>query len=236
PLGLPPAAAIGIIVLGCLPTTIGSCVAVTGQSDGNEAITLINSVLSNLIGVVLTPLLILLCIGREGTTPVMDVIQLLIVIAVLPAVLGQILRLRWAAALDANKFRISITSGCLLLVVVLTIFSDIAHRGLGSGITPVAIAVCMLHLLLWLSIWLIAPLASRERGDRVAMMITANQKTAALGIPLIGTMFAADPMLSLMTLPIALYHVLQMLTGALLTGVFRAWVAKAAPLPPPPAR
>ena len=57
-LGLPAAIAVGILYIGCLPSTVQSSIAFTSISGGNVAGALCAASLSNLIGVVLSPVLL----------------------------------------------------------------------------------------------------------------------------------------------------------------------------------
>lgn len=213
-LGLPAAAQTGIIILGCLPTTIGSCVAITGLAGGNQGIALINSVIGNLLGIVVTPLLVVWLTGHVSAASLGSVIGQLILLAVLPVLIGQFVRLPLAAWLDRHRARVGVLSGFLLLIIILAIFSDLAQRGLGSGAAGVLAAVVVLHLAILSSGAAAARLASPLAADRIAIAITASHKTAAMGIPLIGLLFAGSPDLPLLILPIALFHAVQQLVGA----------------------
>lgn len=212
--GLPEAIGAGIVILGCLPTTIGSCVAITGLAGGNQGIALINSVLGNLLGVIVTPLLVLWLAGRTAGVDLAGVVGQLALVAVLPVALGQLARLALARVLDRHKARIGIASGCLLLAIILSIFSDLAGRGLGAGALGVIAVALALHLALLAAGWGAAALASRASADRSAIAITASHKTAALGIPLIGLIYAGSPDFAMLVLPVALYHAVQQLIGA----------------------
>ena len=211
--GAPAAVQAGLLILACLPTTIGSCVALTGLAGGNQGIALVNSVLGNLLGLAATPLLAALLVGRSGSVPVATVIGQLALLAALPVLLGQLARLRLGALLDRHRARVGIASGVLLLVVLLGIFSDLARSGLGGGALLAALACLVLHLALAAAAWTAA--AACARSDRIAIMLTASQKTAALGIPLIGLLFAGDPDLPLLLLPVVVYHIVQMVVGSL---------------------
>jgi len=211
--GAPPAVQAGLLILACLPTTIGSCVALTGLAGGNQGIALVNSVLGNLLGLVATPLLVTLLVGRSGSVAVGTVIAQLAVLAALPVALGQLARLPAAAFFERHRARIGIVSGLLLLVVLLGIFSDLARSGLGSGAVLAAAACLVLHLALAAAAWTIA--TGCARADRIAITLTSSQKTAALGIPLISLLFAGDPALPLLLLPVVVYHIVQMIVGSL---------------------
>jgi sodium/bile acid cotransporter 7 len=52
-----PGLLLGLILTGCTPTTIASNVIMTGQAHGNQALTVVESTLSNFLGPFLTPIL-----------------------------------------------------------------------------------------------------------------------------------------------------------------------------------
>ncbi len=213
-LGQPTAVQHGLLILACLPTTIGSCVAITGLAGGNQGLAVINSMLGNLLGLIVTPLLILLFLGRTGTAPVGTVITQLSLLVVAPVLVGQAVRLRAAARLDALRTRIGVISGSLLLIILLGIFSNLARSGLVAG-AAVVIGLCLTLLGAMLGTsWLAA--GRLPRPDRIAVTITASHKTATLGIPLIHLLYAGDPHLPLLLLPIAVYHIVQLIVTSVL--------------------
>ncbi len=53
-----PGLLVGMILTGCVPTTISSNVVMTRQAGGNQALTVVQSTLGNFLGPFLTPLLI----------------------------------------------------------------------------------------------------------------------------------------------------------------------------------
>ena len=67
---LAPALRDGMLVMSVLPTTVNMCVALTRSSEGNEALAIFYAVLGNLLGVLFTPGLLLLLVGRTGAISV----------------------------------------------------------------------------------------------------------------------------------------------------------------------
>ena len=55
----------GLVVLACLPTTIGSGVALTNAAEGNVAVSLFHAVFSNSAGIFVTPALIFMYLGAD---------------------------------------------------------------------------------------------------------------------------------------------------------------------------
>ena len=107
----------------------------------------------------------------------------------------------------------------LLLGVVFLSFSQKLEgdQPLDPKLTAVVVAICAaLHLgstlfTMVLGRW--QPLGLQAR-DRVALVICANQKGLALGLPIIALCFQGDPNLPLIALPILIYHPLQLLASA----------------------
>lgn len=57
---LDPGLMVGLIFTGCVPTTISSNIIMTGQANGNQALTTVESTLGNALGPFITPLLMLM--------------------------------------------------------------------------------------------------------------------------------------------------------------------------------
>lgn len=57
---LDPGLMVGLIFTGCVPTTISSNIIMTGQANGNQALTTVESTLGNFLGPFITPLLLLM--------------------------------------------------------------------------------------------------------------------------------------------------------------------------------
>lgn len=53
----------GLVVLACLPTTVSMCVMMTTAMKGNASACVFNSTLGNFVGILVTPLTILLLLG-----------------------------------------------------------------------------------------------------------------------------------------------------------------------------
>lgn len=219
--GLPAPVCAGLIVLGCLPTTIGSCVAITGLCGGASAIALVSSVAGNLAGVMLAPLLIAWLEGHAAAGDALAAMRNLLLVAILPLAIGQALRWRAAAWCDRQRGRLGVLSGLCLLLVILGIACAVLARGAAGGVGVVLVCGAVLHAALLGGGWLLAGLAGGGRPERIAVAVTASHKTAALGVPLIAGMYGAShPDLPLLIMPLVLYHLLQMGVGALLSARF----------------
>jgi len=218
-LDLPPALGEGFIILGCLPTTIASCVIYTRAASGNDAGALCNSVGGNLLGLIVTPLLIVLLLGTHGDAPMTAVLQQLSIEVVLPIMVGQFIRF----ALRAQAFpRLRHIPSILLLYIIWCVFSATFVIGIDPTLVKavgwtIMFATILHTIVLGLS-WSCSAwsLFGFTREDRIAALFCSTQKTLALGIPLVSILYGQRPDLVWLTLPLIIYHPLQLFIGGVL--------------------
>ena len=221
---------LGIAFLACLPTTITSGVVFTRSAGGDEALALVNAVLGNLLGLVLTPLALLLLIGRSAEIPLLPVLRELALLVLLPFAVGQLLRLRLAAWAAAHRALLSNTPQAMVAVVLWLVFSAALQHGSGLSAGTVALLVLGIaaaHAGLLLLAWTGG--AALDRPRRIAATIVATQKTAALGAPLLAIVFGGRPDAAAIALPLIIYHPLQLLVAGVLAGRLRARTGSPAP-------
>ena len=133
----PPELAAGIVLLGCLPSTIQSSIAFVGVARGNVPAAVASASASNMIGVFLTPLLAGLLMHAKGAVGAgafwSIVLQLLA-----PFVAGQLLR-PWIGGFVArhNGVLSRFDRGTILLIVYTAfVFSyAISVAGVGESLT-----------------------------------------------------------------------------------------------------
>eukprot|EP00966_Prymnesium_polylepis_P285132 6586701-Prymnesium_polylepis.4 len=124
---LSPALCDGLLTLSAVPTSVNTHVVLTRAAHGNEALAIFNGVVGNLLGLVVSPLLLLLLVGRRGSVPLQKALKgMLLKLVVLMAV-GQALRVfvpvqRFASRRKKALGRVS--EVCLLL----TVFTATRHR------------------------------------------------------------------------------------------------------------
>lgn len=220
-LGAPAALTQGFVILACLPTTIASCVIFTRTAGGNEAGALCNSVLGNLLGLVLTPLLILLVLGTQGEAPVTAVLRQLSWEVLLPLVVGQVIR-ALSGARAAGFERLRQLPSVFLLYIIFCVFAATfgtpASGNAGETLLLTVGAVVALHLTVLVLAWWLSGLGvfGFSRADRISALFCSSQKTLALGVPLISILYGHHPQHAWLTLPLIVYHPLQLVLGGVL--------------------
>ncbi len=217
----------GIYALAVFPTTISSCIVLTQMARGSVATTIFNAVLANLLGVLVSPLLLTLLLRRAGhALPAEDVARIflgLVAKVLVPFLAGQVLRLRLRAFAAAHRGRLSAAAGVLVLVVVFLAFCRAAGSDALRGAAPRL--VWPMAYLAGSNVVLMAAAYAAARGlrfapgDVTAAVFVAPQKTLAMGVPLLSTYFAAQPeVLGIAMIPLLFYHPWQLLTAGVAKG------------------
>ena len=212
---LPRDLALGVVFLCCLPSTVQSSIAFTSLARGNVPAAICAASLSNLLGIVVTPLLAALLLSSHGGISggaVLDVaLQLLA-----PFVLGQLAR-RWIGGWVArHKKRLVIVDRGSILLVVYVAFSEGMVEGIWGRLSVPALltlaGVCIVLLAVVLTITWFAPRCF-PYADRVTIMFCGSKKSLATGLPMAGVLFAGDQV-GLLVLPIMLFHMIQLMACA----------------------
>jgi len=225
--GASTALAQGFVVLACLPTTIASCVIFTRAAGGNEAGALCNSVLGNLLGLVVTPALLLLLLGTHGEAPISMVFQQLSLEVLLPLLLGQAAQLLAgprAASFERLRQLPSVFLLYLIFCVFCSTFSTSTSEDASRDLLIAAVGVAVLHVGLLMLCWWLSSWRSLgfDRPDRIAVLLCSTQKTLALGVPMLSILYGHHPQLAWLTLPLICYHPLQLVISGVLAARLRA--------------
>jgi hypothetical protein len=99
---LPNALLEGLLILTCLPTTVNMCVLLTASAGGNVAASLANAVMGNMLGIFVTPALLMYFFGTAIELPFLQMVLKLINKVLVPVAVGQLLR-----ATQAKDFFVS---------------------------------------------------------------------------------------------------------------------------------
>jgi solute carrier family 10 (sodium/bile acid cotransporter), member 7 len=227
----------GIIICFSCPTTISSNVLMTKQAGGNEAAALTNAVLGSILGVFITPALIIWLLGLasvEGGINYLSIFGNLGITVIGPMILGQIIRNAFPKFVPwLQKFiNLSIVNSSLLLLLVYSVFCDTFSAAVFLSIDASqligTIFFCILAFALFFGISLLfwyAKWFQFTRKDMVAVVMCGTTKTAALGIPLINVMFLGNPNAGILSIPLLAYHAIQLIFCASLVGKFQEWIA-----------
>ncbi|NDU75843.1 bile acid:sodium symporter [Actinomadura sp. DSM 109109] len=216
----------GVVFLCVLPSTVQTSITLTSIGRGNEAGAVCSASLSNLLGVVLTPLLAaaLVSAGGGGFSPgsVRDIAVRLL----LPFLLGQAAQRRIGDCVRAHRRWLSRYDRAVILLVVYTAFGQGVVHGVWDGLAPrelgvLALVVAALLALALAATALVSRLGGFSRPDHVAILFCGSQKSLASGLPMAAVLFE-DARVGTVVLPLMLYHQLQLLVCSWLAHRFAA--------------
>jgi sodium/bile acid cotransporter 7 len=214
---LPRQLALGVLFLCCLPSTMQASVAFTSVARGNVPAAICAASLSNLAGIVLTPLLVGALMSAHGGISGRAVVNVALQLLA-PFLLGQLLR-RWIADWVIRRRRLlsAVDRGSILLVVY-TAFSSAVVAGIWHQLSPVALGVLVLVDAALLGVVLtVTSLVPRwlgfARPDRMTILFCGSKKSMASGLPMATALFAGHG-IGLLVLPVMLFHQIQLMTCA----------------------
>jgi len=216
----------GFLYLCVLPSTVSTSVVLTSVARGNTSGAIFNAALSNILGVMFTPLLVRLLMQASGQVSSFGPLLLKITLLTLvPFVIGMGIRPLVREWVDARRSWLNLVSNGVILLIVYTAFCDSVegrvweHYGIGLTV-KVLIGVVTLFTGVSLLVWAICNAARLERDDFIAALFCSVKKTLAMGVPLAQLIFGATANLALILLPIMFYHPFQLFVCGLLANHF----------------
>ncbi|RLV56314.1 bile acid:sodium symporter [Aeromicrobium phragmitis] len=208
----------GLLLLCLVPSTVQGSVAFTGIAGGDRAVAVVAASLSNLLGVVITPLLVAVLMGGDSHVTFGSVARIVGLLLV-PFLLAQILRRWWVGGFVARHHTLlkGYDRGSILFVVYVA-FSSGTNAGVWSAVSWVdgAVLLAIVAALLILGLGVAALLARPyERPQRIAILFCGSNKSLASGLPMATVLLPPDQV-ALLILPLMAYHQLQLITCTLL--------------------
>ena len=210
----------GVLFLCVLPSTVQSSIAFTSVAGGNVGLAVSSASLSNVLGVVITPLLAALLLGSQAQITPQSIVGILLQL-LLPFVVGQLLHRRLGPWLSRRKRLITVVDRGSVLLVVYTAFSAGVVAGLWTIVAPsqlaVIVAICILVLAVVLGLTVAFGKVGRiSRPDRVVLLMCGSTKSLASGLPMATLLFPASTV-SMIILPLMIYHLIQLIVCAVLS-------------------
>lgn len=214
--------ALGAIIAAAVPCTLASAAVWTRLAGGNEAVSLMVTMITNLACFLTTPAILKFFTARTTEQIVFgEMATKLMVLIVLPMVVAQLLRPIEVVGNFADRHKpalgIYAQLGILSIVFVgavqagrtLAALDDSLGLLLGQ-IALMLLLMAVIHLLAWgLGFWS-APVFGISRRDQIAVAFAGSQKTLMVGLA-IALQFGG-----LAALPMLAYHVEQLLLDTVL--------------------
>ncbi|WP_293677243.1 bile acid:sodium symporter family protein [uncultured Phenylobacterium sp.] len=221
----PPELASGLILLGCLPSTIQSSIAFVGVARGNVPAAVAAASASNMLGVFLTPLLASFLMHTQGGVSAGSfwaiVLQLLA-----PFILGQLLR-PWVGGFVARHGPTlsKLDRGTILLIVYVA-FSGAVVEGVWSRLGALdlvrLLVICVVLLAIVLAATMLAARAfGFDKADEIAIVFCGSKKSLASGAPIAAAMLS-PAVAGVAMIPLMVFHQIQLMVCAALAQRYAA--------------
>ncbi|XP_039246996.1 sodium/bile acid cotransporter 7 isoform X2 [Pipra filicauda] len=216
--------------VGCMPPPVSSAVILTKAVGGNEAAAIFNSAFGSFLGIVITPLLLLLFLGSSSSVPFTSIFSQLFMTVVVPLIIGQIVRRYIKDWLERKKPPFGAISSCVLLMIIYTTFCDtFANPNIDLDKFSLIIIVFIIFSVQMSFMFLTFLFSTRNNStftpaDTVAIVFCSTHKSLTLGIPMLKIVFAGYEHLSLISVPLLIYHPAQILLGSLLVPTIKSWM------------
>lgn len=216
----------GVLFLTLLPSTVQSSVAFTSMAKGNVAASICAASFSNLLGVLITPLLVMALMGGRVAFS-FDSVEKLLIQLVLPFFVGQLLHRVLGGFLARHKSIVSKVDRLAVLLVVYTALSAGMREHMWSLVSlPEIIALLVLSAVVLAIVLAATLMISKWLGfnwpDRIAITFAGSKKSMASGLPMAKVLFSGGQV-GILVLPLMIFHQLQLIVCAQLA---RRWAQR----------
>ncbi|XP_051736452.1 sodium/bile acid cotransporter 7 isoform X2 [Ctenopharyngodon idella] len=221
----------GLQTVACMPPPVSSAVILTKAVGGNEAAAIFNSAFGSFLGIVVTPLLLLVFLGSSSSVPFTSIFSQLFMTVVVPLIVGQVCRRFLRECLDRRKPPFGTVSSVVLLMIIYTTFCDtFSNPNIELDHLSLLLVVFIIFSIQLSFMSLIFFLSTRKSSgftaaDSVAIMFCATHKSLTLGIPMLKIVFEGYEHLSLISVPLLIYHPAQILLGSILLPSIKTWMS-----------
>ncbi|OTA95171.1 hypothetical protein M434DRAFT_226228 [Hypoxylon sp. CO27-5] len=235
----------GIVLLSSLPTALSFNTIMTKKAQGNDALTLTESVIGSCLGPVISTLLIQLYssipVWYAQTLPkaaagygavFKQVFAQLGLTLFLPLIVGQLLRKIFPNQVIKimTTYKGSKLASFALLILIWSAYDGAFETGTLSRMRATNVVFMVLIsvalYLLWASLTLLASMFWLSKEDSIAAVFCVATKTPALGVPLITLIFVGitPATKSEMAIPMVVFQCIQTCLSSLATILFRRWL------------
>lgn len=210
----------GVLFLTLLSSTVQSSIALVSIARGNVAAAVCSASLSNLLGILITPLLVglLMTIGKTQGGFDWQAVQSVTVQLLLPFVAGHLLRPWIGGWIERNKKLLMPVDRGSILLVVYSAFSAAVVGGIWTRVDAPDLAILLalsaaLLGLAMLAIFALARVMRMPREDFIVLLFCGSQKSLVTGVPMAGALFA-PAQVGMVVLPLMIFHQLQLFVCA----------------------
>jgi predicted Na+-dependent transporter len=226
---------IGTMAAMCMPTAANTNIMFTTQASGDVSLAIQASAIGNVLGAFISPIVAAVTIGGPvGEQNLWATLLSLTQTILAPLFIGILLQIgfrHWSPGLMAEgpmvwvKRSSSLVMLAILYLLFCKTFSSANKLSLFESVR-LCVFIFILHGVIVYAAWKCAHAASSVHERRTAFILTAPQKTEAMGIAIIASIFRTskgpNDNFAVMAFPIVVYHTVQMMYGAVLVGLLQS--------------
>lgn len=211
----------GLLFLCLVPSTMQSSVVFTSMARGHVSAAIVSASLSSILGLFLTPLLVVLLMDTgAGFRVTGDAIGEIVLQLLLPFGLGQLMHTWLAPVVTRHPTLTKMTDRGSVLLVVYTAFSMGMVEGIWAKVDPwrlvsVAIVDAVLLATVLVATAVLGRLGRLDRGDAIVLLFCGSKKSLASGLATAWVIFDAATV-GLIMLPLMLFHQIQLVICSLI--------------------
>lgn len=218
---------IGLLIAASVPCTMAAASVWTRKAHGNDAISLLVTLVTNIAAVLVTPYWLSWVLQGETTAANAEtwkidpsaMTQELLIGVLVPIILGQLIRQIPAGGRLANRYKteFSLSAQVLILSIVLTAAAKGGVRIAQAGDVQVSLdsivrvwgATIVVHVItLYAGLWL-TRIVGLKREDQIAVAFAGSQKTLPVGL-LISDRISQLTGLTFLVFPMLMFHASQL--------------------------
>jgi len=203
----------GLVIVGATATTLSTCIVWTRLAGGNDALSLVMSVLGNSIQFLASPVWLFLLLGAAVKFDVAGMMKSLLLVVLIPVAASQTVVVLSKGRTLRYKPATSLIGRLLVLAIIWMAVYKARDYLLTRDALYVSAAVVTIHgALLALNWWGPGRLLTDGR-DRIALLFCGSQKTLPASVMIASVYFRDLPAAAL---PVLLYHFWQLVVDSIL--------------------
>ena len=220
-LPLDPSFQMGLALFFCMPTTLSSGIALTGQARGNVALALLLTVLTNIVGIFTVPFVLAQLLQTIGHIELsaLDLLLKLCLSILIPLAVGKFLRRFVKEWVDDNRGKIGLASNLALISVPWMKFSQASDRL--AQVAPLSLLLLVISGLVVHLLYLLlndggSRLLRLRPEARKAVVLAASQKTLPVALTVLAFLPESAGVKGLIAIPFITSHLGQIFMDAIL--------------------
>jgi sodium/bile acid cotransporter 7 len=223
--------ALGMLATSAIPCTLASAAVWTRRAGGNDAVSIVVTVVTNASCFLVTPFWILYLTGESARIDAAKMIQNLALFVVLPMVIAQAIRTARSIGRWATRHTVPLSTGAQIGILCIIYFASVqtAQRFQAAGGRPVVAellvvtaSVLVIHVTILVAGGLSARSLGMGRPDQIAVAIAGSQKTLAVGLQVCMEQ-------GFNIVPVVAFHITQLLVDTLIVDRLRGAVSAQRP-------